>query len=94
MQKRRKHNAAFKAKIALEAAMNNCTVNEVASKYHVHPTQVSQWKRELFDSASLIFEQGRKIVQKEEHAREVSNLHQKIGQLTIEIDWMKKKLNN
>lgn len=94
MRKRRKHDAAFKAKISLEAVMNDRTINEIAAKYQVHPTQVSQWKRELLKRAGSIFEQGKSITSNEGHHREVSELHQKIGQLTVEVDWLKKKLNH
>lgn len=94
MKKRRKHDAAFKAKVALEAVMNDRTVNEIAAKYQIHPCQVSQWKRELLSSANFVFEQGKKTAVEDGHNQEVSELHQKIGQLTVEIDWLKKKLNH
>lgn len=94
MKKRRKHDAAFKAKVALEAVMNDRTVNEIAAKYQVHPCQVSQWKRELLSGANSVFEQGKKAAVDDGHNREVSELHQKIGQLTVEVDWLKKKLNH
>ncbi len=94
MKKRRKNDAAFKAKVALEAVMNDRTVNEIAAKYQVHPGQVSQWKRELLSGAISVFEQGKKSAVDEGHDREVSELHQKIGQLTVEVDWLKKKLNH
>jgi transposase len=94
MKKRRKHDAAFKAKVALEAVMNDRTVNEIAAKYQIHPAQVSQWKRELLNGANSVFEQGKKVAAKDGHNREISELHQKIGQLTVEIDWLKKKLNH
>lgn len=94
MKKRRKHDAAFKAKVALEAVMNDRTVNEIAAKYQVHPGQVSQWKRELLSGANSVFEQGKKATADDGHNREVSELHQKIGQLTVEVDWLKKKLNH
>ncbi len=93
MKKRRKHDATFKAKVALEAVMNDRTVNEIAAKYQVHPGQISQWKRELLSSAGSLFEQGKRSAV-DGHDQEVSELHQKIGQLTIEVDWLKKKLNH
>ena len=94
MKKRRKHDAMFKSKIALEAVMNDRTINEIAAKHQVHPTQVSQWKRELLRNANSIFEQGKLSCTSNEHDREVSELHQKIGQLIVEVDWLKKKLNH
>jgi len=92
MKKRRKHDAAFKAKVALEAVANDRTINEIAAKYQVHPGQVSQWKKELLSNASSLFEQGKKSVSDDN--REIAELHQKIGQLTIEADWLKKKLGH
>ena len=94
MKKRRKLDPAFKAKIALEALANDCTINQIAAKHQVLPTQVSQWKRELIQGASSIYEKDKKSNAVDEHHKEVSELHQKIGQLTVESDWLKKKLNH
>lgn len=82
--------AIFKQKVAIEALKGNRTVNEIAQEYGVHPVQVSQWKRELLEGADLIF--GKK--RKKEISAEVdkANLERKVGQLTIENDWLKKKL--
>ena len=78
MKKRRKHDAAFKAKVALEAVMNDRTVNEIAVKYQVHPCQVSQWKKELLSGANSVFEQGKKAAVDDRHHREVSELHREL----------------
>jgi len=94
MRKRRKHDSSFKAKIALEALANDRTVNEIAAKYQVLPAQISQWKRELINRANSIYEEGKKSASIDDRNKEVSELHQKIGQLTVEIDWLKKKLNH
>jgi transposase-like protein len=94
MKKRRKHDSSFKAKIALEALANDRTVNEIAAKYQVLPAQISQWKRELINRANSIYEEGKKSASIDDRDKEVSELHQKIGQLTVEIDWLKKKLNH
>ena len=93
MNKRRKHSANFKAKVALEAAKNENTLNQIASKYQLHPAQVSQWKGELLDGIETIFESPTKFKNSEQQKeKEIAQLHQKIGQLTIENDWLKKKL--
>lgn len=63
---------------------------KIATKYQVRPAQVSQWKRELLSGANSVFEQGKKTTIDDEYNREVSELHQKIGQLTVEVDWLKK----
>lgn len=87
---RRKHTAEFKAKLALEALKGMETVNQIAAKYEVHPGQVSQWKKELLDGVGTIFE--RKNVAKDKHIeREFEQLQCKVGQLTMEVDFLKKK---
>ena len=90
-----RHNATTKAKIALEAIRNERTANEIAAEYQVHPSQISQWKKALVSGAKTIFESSAKARKGEEiHDKEVERLHQKIGQLTVELDWLKKKLNH
>ena len=58
--KRRRHAAAFKAKVALEAAKQTRTVAELAKAYQVHPVQISQWKQQLLDGAESLFRDGRR----------------------------------
>ena len=84
--------AAFKKKVALAAVQEKKTVNEIASEFEVHPVQVSQWKKELLDGCELIFESKSKLKKKTDGNTAI--LEQKIGQLTIEIDWLKKKLQS
>lgn len=82
--------AIFKQKIAIEALKGDRTINEIAKEYGVHPVQVSQWKKELIDGADVLFGKRKKkdgITEAEKAA-----LERKVGQLTIEIDWLKKKL--
>lgn len=89
-QKRRKHSAADKARIALDAAIGRQTASEIAAAHGVHPVQVSQWKKELIARAPELFE--RKSTRHERDAEEIEKEHHaKIGQLTLEIDWLKKK---
>jgi putative transposase len=88
--KRRNHSAQFKAKVAFEAAKGDKTIAELASQFEVHPTQVTQWKRQLIESLPVIFSRsGRKDKQKQDELTEY--LYQKIGQLKVELDWLKKK---
>jgi len=88
--KRRNHSAQFKAKVALEAAKGDKTIAELGSQFEVHPTQVTQWKRHLIESLPAIFSRsGRKDKQKQDELTEY--LYQKIGQLKVELDWLKKK---
>lgn len=89
-KQRRKHSAADKARIALDAAIGRQTMSEIAATHGVHPVQVSQWKKELIARAPELFE--RKATGHERDAEEIEKEHHaKIGQLTLEIDWLKKK---
>jgi transposase len=90
MKSRRKFNAQFKAKVALEALKGLNTLNELAQKYEIHPNQISLWKKELEDGATELF--GRKRgPQTEEKHDDNAKLYEKIGQLQVELDWLKKK---
>jgi transposase-like protein len=82
--------ALFKKKIAIEALKENKTIEEIAKEHSLHRVQVSQWKKELLDGAESIFEGKSRKKEKLDDNKEV--LERKIGQLTIEIDWLKKKL--
>ncbi len=88
--KRRNHSAQFKVKVALAAAKGQKTVAELSKEYQVHPTQIVQWKKQLMDSLPEIFSVRRK---KEQHEQQLltNGLYQQIGQLKVELDWLKKK---
>lgn len=81
---RRNHGAAFKAKVALEAVKAEQTISELAARSQVHPNVVGQWKKELIERAGEIFSRDRK----EDSGAEVKDLHAKIGQLTMENDFL------
>lgn len=87
---RRQHSGAFKAKVALEAIRGERTLNELAADYGVHPVQITQWKRVALDALPEIFSSRRGSRQKEEEALKAA-LYQQIGQLKVELDWLKKK---
>ena len=88
---RKQYSAEFKARVALEALKGLKTVNELASTYGVHPTQIAHWKHRLQKEMPELFSARRA---KREHDQEAfqAQLYQQIGQLKVELDWLKKKL--
>jgi transposase-like protein len=89
-KKRRQHSAELKARVALEALKGIEPVAAIAAKYQIHPIQVSQWKKELLERLPEVF--ARKAPPGlAEAAEKESRLYQKIGQLEVELDWVKKK---
>ena len=89
-KKRRNFNAKFKAKVALEAIKERMTLAELAQKYELHPTQITNWKKELLEGSSSLFENKRGPTPKVDKEKEAL-LYQQIGQLQFELDWLKKK---
>ena len=87
---RRKFTKEFKAKIALEAIKGQRTLNELAKEYGVHPNQIGMWKKKLLEIAPEVFRQG-KDRDAERAKEERDRLYKKVGQLQIEVDWLKKK---
>lgn len=83
-------SAQFKSKVALEAVKGDKTVNELASEFGIHPTQVKNWKKELQEGATDIFSNKRQRKAKEIEA-ERDRLYRQIGKLQVEVDWIKKK---
>jgi transposase len=90
-RKRRNHSAAFKAKVALEAAKEEKTLAELAQNYEVHANQISAWKQELLEGVSSLFERGREVNRGQE--TEMKELYAKIGELTMERDFLSRKLS-
>lgn len=82
--------AAFKKKVAIEALREDKTLNQLASEHSVHPLQISKWKKELIDGAESLFE-GKKGKKQNENPDQEA-LEKKVGRLTMEIDFLKKKL--
>ena len=90
-KQRKRYSAEFKARSAVEVVKAHRSLNELASEYEVHPNQLMQWKRQLLDSLPMVFADKRGKEEKEQAARE-AELYQQIGQLKVELDWMKKKV--
>ena len=90
-QTRRKHGAAFKAKVALAAIKGDRTVAELASAYGVHPNQIYAWKKQLLDGAVSVFEGGC-AAEDPTGAAQVDVLYRQIGQLKVENDFLSRKL--
>lgn len=93
MAKRKSFSKAFKAKVAIEAIKGEKTINEIASIYEVHPTQVVQWKKLALENLPEAMSDGRSKEVRSQHQMDEEKLHQKIGQQAIEIDFLKKKLH-
>ena len=92
MSKRRNHDAAFKARVALEALKGERTVSELAAAYSVHPTMIHQWKKSLLEGAAGIFERGGKAAAAEVDEDTVRDLHAKIGELAVANYFLARKL--
>ena len=93
MPQRKKYTAKQKAEIALEAIRGEKTVQEISSMYGVHPNQISQWKQEVLQRLPELLEDKRcKNKETKELEKERDEQLKKIGELTMNINWLKKKL--
>ena len=90
-QSRRKFTAEFKSKVVLEALKERSTIEELAKKHEVHPTQINTWKREFLSKAISVFDDKSDSEQKQKEA-DTEKLYAQIGQLKVENDFLKKKL--
>lgn len=85
--KRKRYAAEFKAKVALEALRGEKTVAELATKFGIHPNQVGDWKRQAVEGLTDLFS-GKTERSDAAHEAEIKELHAKIGQLTVERDFL------
>ena len=89
-RRRKNYSAEMKAKIALEAIKCQKTVQEIAGQFGVHPNQVSQWKRQALEQLPQVFSDRRSREASDGEAMK-AELYQQIGQLQVELEWIKKK---
>ena len=89
--KRKRHEAAFKARVALEALKGGKTIQQIAGEYGVHPVQVSDWKKTLQERMAGVFERNTQAGAPEGFEEERAELHAKIGELTVKVDFLTKK---
>jgi transposase len=89
--KRRRHEPEFKARVAIEALKNVRTIQEIAKEFEIHPVQVSEWKKQMLESAPDAFGAGKKKAAAEDFEEQRERLHAKIGQQAVEIDFLRKK---
>ena len=90
---RRKHSAEFKARVALEAIKGVKTLSEIAREYEIDPVMVGKWKSEMLDRLPELFEANISAKNKDAE-KEQDQLHRKLGQLTMEVDFLKKSANS
>lgn len=93
MSKKRKHySSEFKAKVALAAIRGDETMPQLAARHGLHPTQINAWKKQVTGQASELFTRGNGSKKEGDHG--VDDLHRVIGQLTVERDFLHRKLNH
>ena len=90
VKKRKVHSPEFKAKVALAALKNEETAAQLASRFGVHPTMISTWKRQLLDGAAELFDKGHKS--RKDAEAQTAELFRQIGQLKVENDLLSRKL--
>jgi len=89
MKKRKNYTSGFKTKVVLEAIQERETIQEIGKKYNIHPNQISTWKTRFLSGASIVFEKG---LVKDDTEKEKADLFKKVGQLQMEVDFLKKVL--
>lgn len=89
-RKRRRFSAEFKARVVRAALREDKTLNELAGQFGVHPNQITKWKKQAVESLPDVFSQQKKKREVDRSEFE-ARLYQQVGQLQVELDWLKKK---
>ena len=90
--KRKQYSAQFKAKVALEALREAKTTSQLSSQYEIHPTLINNWKRQLLNDASSLFESDHKNDKKgKDQQAQIDELYRQIGKLTVERDFLENR---
>ena len=89
---RKRHSPQFKAKVALSAIQNDETIAQVASRFGVHPTMVSTWKRQMLEGAADIF--GKNHNSRKQAQSQTDELYRQIGKLKVENDFLSRQLGS
>jgi len=87
---RKRYDAKLRAKVALEAVKGEKTLAELSSEFSVHPNQIRQWRKHLLETLPDLFTDRRKRKDKDQEEL-IAELYRQIGQLKVELDWLKKK---
>jgi putative transposase len=90
-RQRRKFSSALKARVAIEAIKGHRSISELAGEHQVHPSQITQWKKQLLASAEQLFS-DRRVTEQKDQEQLLAKLYQQIGQMKVELDWLQKKL--
>jgi len=90
--KRNRYSPEFKAKVAREAMKEGSTIVDIAAKYNIHPNQLGEWKKQAVEGLADVFA-GKRGRHEINHEAQIKDLHAKIGQLTVERDFLAKAFN-
>ena len=93
VKKRRRHTAAYKFRVALEALEGSKTISQLSSEHEIHPNLIRAWKRQLLEDGPRVFATNGERKQKEQEAQE-AELYEQIGRLKMELEWLKKKVTH
>jgi len=92
-RKRRHFGSKFKTKVVLEALKERETIQQIASKYELHPNQITNWKKQFLENADQAFADDKSAAELKKAEAEREELYKQIGRMKVETDWLKKKLS-